>query len=46
MTSILKQGEDSEMSGEEIDKINFDIDDLESLQNANIENQLLENHFL
>ena len=29
-----------------MDKIDYDIDDLESLQNANIENQLLENHFL
>ena len=29
-----------------MDKIDYDIDDLESLQNANIENQLLENQFL
>ena len=46
-TSILKQQSNNEISDEEeIDKIDFDIDDLESLWNANIENQLLENHFL
>lgn len=46
MQQLCEDSSGSDCPENQDDKLHYDIDDLDSLQNAEIDNELLENHFL